>query len=699
LGKFDRMDNQQDISIKQSFFDDAVIDNYTFWKKKASLKKHLDTRLMESNLFRKSSRTNFWKSRYYILYEDRLAYYKNGRQAEEQEEQGYCLIQNMRVQAISHQSENTTDKDKDKEKEERYGIRLIHNQQSFELYARAKDVQDKWIKALERFCVFTHYSDSFVNIKAIGKGSFARVYLAKRKSDNADYAVKTFAKDLLISVDKAKPSLINEINVMRKLEHESVIRLFNIYESDNHIYLVLELLNGGELFDRIREKGQYNENDASILMKKLLSALVFMHSKGIMHRDIKPENLILKDSENDWDVKIADFGLSQFLQANEYLFTRCGTPGYVAPEILADEKYDEKVDVFSAGVILYILLTGGSPFYSESYSDILRKNQDCQINYNFREFGHRISPPAVDLMKKMLVKDPKQRITAQEALEHEWIAMGGAYMSPQTNTPIYLLLAQENMKKIFQEEHGFNFKAMNDIERELLQRSVHAPSPLITGRVESIADSSQTQFIWNSPDAKLNAALVNRQRLEGIKSPQGRRDFGRTPTREMNYNMAMNGNMMNPDINKFSKNMNQQMFVNQSNKQTNTSNSSSVQNNSSIKKQGKHNPELARKALNAQGNLLKYLQTPKSQPRNNMNNFVPQQNFPQQQQFDQQSQFYQQQFQQTQYQQLHYQQFQQYQYPQQIGFQQSYTQFQQQQQQQLFQKKAKDIKNTLKQFQ
>jgi len=142
---------------------------------------------------------------------------------------------------------------------------------------------------------------------------------------------------------------------MRKLEHDSVIRLFNIYESDNHIYLVLELLNGGELFDRISEKGQYNENDASILMKKLLSALNFMHSKGIMHRDIKPENLILKDSENDWDVKIADFGLSQFLHSTEYLFIRCGTPGYVAPEILADEKYDEKVDVFSAGVILYIL--------------------------------------------------------------------------------------------------------------------------------------------------------------------------------------------------------------------------------------------------------------------------------------------------------------------------------------------------------
>ncbi len=142
---------------------------------------------------------------------------------------------------------------------------------------------------------------------------------------------------------------------MRKLDHDSVIKLYNIYESEHHIYLVLECLNGGELFNRIQVKGQYNENDACTLMKKLLSALAFMHSKGIMHRDIKPENLILKDNENDWDVKIADFGLSQFLNSTDYLFTRCGTPGYVAPEILADEKYDEKVDVFSAGVILYIL--------------------------------------------------------------------------------------------------------------------------------------------------------------------------------------------------------------------------------------------------------------------------------------------------------------------------------------------------------
>lgn len=142
---------------------------------------------------------------------------------------------------------------------------------------------------------------------------------------------------------------------MRRLEHSNIIQLHEVHESDKHIYLVLELLQGGELLDRIMRKGQYNERDASLLMKNLLSALNYMHSKGIMHRDIKPENLILKDSQNDSEIKIADFGLAASIHNNDLLFKRCGTPGYVAPEILEDERYDEKVDIFSAGVILYIL--------------------------------------------------------------------------------------------------------------------------------------------------------------------------------------------------------------------------------------------------------------------------------------------------------------------------------------------------------
>lgn len=142
---------------------------------------------------------------------------------------------------------------------------------------------------------------------------------------------------------------------MRRLTHENIIKLHEVHESETHIYLVLELLKGGELFERIVKKGFYTEKNAAILMQKLLSALEYIHAKGIMHRDIKPENLILKGLENNYDVKIADFGLATVVAQSEYLFRRCGTPGYVAPEILADEKYDQKVDIFSAGVILYIL--------------------------------------------------------------------------------------------------------------------------------------------------------------------------------------------------------------------------------------------------------------------------------------------------------------------------------------------------------
>lgn len=194
-------------------------------------------------------------------------------------------------------------------------------------------------------------------MKVIGKGTFAKVILSKRKSDNKEFAVKTFEKKNILSSKSAHRTqfgLINEINIMRKLNHPNIINLYEIYEGDYHVYLVLELLKGGELFDHIIKKGHYTEKDASIIIRKLLWALEYIHEKGIMHRDIKPENLILKD-EDGVDIKLADFGLSEKENKKDLLFKRCGTPGYVAPEVLEDKKYDHKCDIYSAGVILYIL--------------------------------------------------------------------------------------------------------------------------------------------------------------------------------------------------------------------------------------------------------------------------------------------------------------------------------------------------------
>lgn len=177
-------------------------------------------------------------------------------------------------------------------------------------------------------------------------------------------------------------------------------------------------LKGGELFDTIMKKGNFCEKDACKLLYQILLALDYIHQKGIMHRDLKPENLMLKDKE--LNIVLVDFGLASQVQ-NELVYKKCGTPGYVAPEILNDLRYDTKVDIFSAGIIFYILLTGCSPFYGKNYDDILRKNKDCNINYNLSELNVKVSDEALELLKAMLLRDPIKRISAHDALSSKFI--------------------------------------------------------------------------------------------------------------------------------------------------------------------------------------------------------------------------------------------------------------------------------------
>lgn len=146
----------------------------------------------------------------------------------------------------------------------------------------------------------------------------------------------------------------NEINIMKVMDHPNIIKLYEIYEGEGHIYLVEDLLKGGELFDKVVEKGHFTERESAALITQLLRALEYIHPMKIMHRDIKPENLIFRD-ENGLELVLADFGLAEFSNQTEFMFRKCGTPGYVAPEVLADTNYDMKCDMFSAGCILYIL--------------------------------------------------------------------------------------------------------------------------------------------------------------------------------------------------------------------------------------------------------------------------------------------------------------------------------------------------------
>ena len=152
--------------------------------------------------------------------------------------------------------------------------------------------------------------------------------------------------------------VLNEIDINRSMKHENILELVETYESSKYIILVLPLCTGGELHRKIHSKGMYRESDARPVMRKFFSALAYMHSKNIVHRDLKPENLMLASKANNWDLRITDFGLSTVITPGRREYLKCGSPGYVAPEILQDKGCDCLADMFSAGVILYGILTG-----------------------------------------------------------------------------------------------------------------------------------------------------------------------------------------------------------------------------------------------------------------------------------------------------------------------------------------------------
>lgn len=183
----------------------------------------------------------------------------------------------------------------------------------------------------------------------------------------------------------------------------------------------MEMMTGGELFDRIIDKSKYTENEARVVVVDLLDALKYCHAMGIVHRDIKPENLLYENEKPDAKIKIADFGLAKLLSEESMLMhTACGTPGYVAPEILKGLAYDSEVDLWSIGIVLYILLCGFPPFYNENTVKLYECIKKGSFEYP-SPFWDNVSEDAKDLINRLLVVDPKKRLTAIDALNHNWI--------------------------------------------------------------------------------------------------------------------------------------------------------------------------------------------------------------------------------------------------------------------------------------
>ena len=251
-------------------------------------------------------------------------------------------------------------------------------------------------------------------IKCIDSGKFGDVWECIDRFTDVTYAVKKISKEKLTSV-KYLNFLYNEISILRKISHPLVIKLYAVYEDEEFVMLLTEYVPYGNLYKRISLRKKFNEIDVVMLTRGLFEVLIMLHNKGIIHRDLKLENILMTSKSCDFEFKLADFGLSCYTKKLSRL--RSGSPGYIAPEILSGNSYSNKADVFSAGVIIYILLTGKSPFGIGSENQILERNTRCDINYN----DISLSAEAKEFLKDALNPQPCYRVTSDEASRSTWL--------------------------------------------------------------------------------------------------------------------------------------------------------------------------------------------------------------------------------------------------------------------------------------
>jgi len=253
----------------------------------------------------------------------------------------------------------------------------------------------------------------------LGEGSYGRVCKCSNKSTGVERAVKILRK---VNNQKVLDNFMYEIAIMKLMDHPNIVRLFEHFEDDKFLYLVMELCDGGELFDRLLDAGHFSEPQAAFLMQQALRCVYYMHAHGICHRDLKMENFLFSNEDRvERNVlKVADFGLACNLQTeDQQMTTKCGAPYYVAPQVLAG-RYDKSCDVWTLGVIMYTLLCGYPPFFGESDAEVLAKVRVGVYTFNAADWKH-VSEDAKNLIRGMLKINPADRYSARQALQHPWI--------------------------------------------------------------------------------------------------------------------------------------------------------------------------------------------------------------------------------------------------------------------------------------
>lgn len=334
--------------------------------------------------------------------------------------------------------------------------------------------------------------------KIIGSGHFGTVRLAYIPSTpSKKYAVKTIFKE---KIKKDLHLLKRELEILKTLDHPNIVKFYETYQDDKFFHLVMEYCSGGELLERIVSKQSLQEKEAVDIMKKIFSAVNYLHEHGIGHRDLKPENFLFSHKGEDAEIKIIDFGLSKQIEENsggsiKGLQTLVGTALYVAPEVLVG-NYDYRCDNWSVGVIAYILLSGNPPFLGATAKDVFEKIKKGKFSLSGGEWK-RISKQAKDFIQKLICVDVNKRMTADQALKHEWLNMNINATDKKINKNILNLLK--------------NFRGASTLKREAMKIIVNL---LNESEIKNLRD------IFRSID-KQNKGLISHQDLKKVMLNMG----------------------------------------------------------------------------------------------------------------------------------------------------------------------------------
>lgn len=338
----------------------------------------------------------------------------------------------------------------------------------------------------------------------LGKGSYGTVTMGLIRGTSIKRAVKVIDKSKVSNVERFKL----EVEIMMRLDHPSILRLYDYFEDKKFIYLVLELCSGGELFDKIISNKYYGEDEARIIFRQIISAIYYCHLSGVCHRDLKPENFIMISKKDPHTLKVIDFGLSRTFasatsgpladmkgepnspanspakarrQTKAVLKTKAGTPFYIAPEVLTG-NYNEKCDVWSCGVILYILLCGYPPFYGESNKEILEAVKKGKLDFSTKEWADK-SKQVLDLIRKMITNH-EQRLFADEVLKHTWMQSKSSTIEPTKIKEIFHNMKEFAKLNLFRKTVIY-FIARNLYEEQLvpLHQYFHFFDPFCQGSI------------------------------------------------------------------------------------------------------------------------------------------------------------------------------------------------------------------------